>query len=448
MLFLISATSVIDRSVIGSLGQAIKTDLQLTDLELGWLNGLGFALLYVLLGLPLARLAERSHRVRIIAASVAFFSMMSLLCGAATGFFTLLLARAGVGVGEAGVQPSAMSLLGDHYAPSERAFPITLISLGIPFGALLGAAGAGYLAQAYGWRIAFMAISAPGLVLAALAFFTLREPVRTLATLRPGLPPATFSAVLRHLWPRRAFRHLALAIALAGMANAAISAFIAPFYMRVYGLDIARAGLLFGLVAVTSGGVGMAFSGFGAGWLARRSPSAYGLVAGCGALISVPFYSLAFSAPDPFLGTAFFIGAAVTSIFYFAPSITMLQNMVQPGMQAYAAFIFSFITGLIGSGLGPVLLGGLSDGVAAAAFGGGDYAALCTAGAKAGVAEGCVAAGREGLAKAAFLIPALWTWAGIHYLLAARHAPADMAGEALEAPAKPHGSSSIAVPNN
>ncbi len=194
-----------------SVGQAISRDLKLSDFQFGLVSGFAFAVVYTLMGLPLARIAESSNRVRLISIAVAVWSVFSFLSGFARNFLHLLLCRVVIGIGEAGVQPPAIAIISDLYPPGRRGTALAILSIGLPVGSLVGAAGAGYLADAYSWRTVFLLLGAPGVILAVIAWITLRDPPRGLsegATAAPEEAPPSTLAVFRHLAARVSFRHI------------------------------------------------------------------------------------------------------------------------------------------------------------------------------------------------------------------------------------------------
>ena len=181
MLALVYVFNFTDRQILAILMQPIKEDLLLSDTQLGLLSGIAFALFYVTMGIPIARLADRYSRVNIISVSIFLWSLMTALSGLAGNFTQLLLARIGVGIGEAGCTPPAHSLLADYFARENRASALSIYSLGLPLGSVLGLMAGGWVAQIYGWRMAFFLVGLPGLVLALMVKFTIREPRRGLA---------------------------------------------------------------------------------------------------------------------------------------------------------------------------------------------------------------------------------------------------------------------------
>ena len=206
MLTLTYAFSVMDRQVMSILLEDLRAEFLLDDTQLGLLSGLAFALFYSVLGIPLARLADRSSRINIIAVCVAIWSVMTALCGAAQNFVQLFLGRVGVGVGEAGSSPPSHSMIADYFAPNERSLALAVVMMGASFGSLFGLVLGGFVAESYGWRMAFVAAGVPGLLLAAVLKISIREPVRggldapatTPSIARPQ--QMSFRATLVELW--------------------------------------------------------------------------------------------------------------------------------------------------------------------------------------------------------------------------------------------------------
>lgn len=433
---LAAAFGYIDRVIIQTLGQAIKEDLSLTDFQLGILGGLSFALLYSTLGLPIARLAERASRLRIISVSIALFSIMAVLCGTAANFAQLFLYRVGVGIGEAGVQAPSVSLIGDHFSAERRGSALGIMKLGSPVGSVVGAVVGGWIAHTYGWRAALMAMAAPGIILALLYTFTLREPPRGHSDGQDAKqdvgPPPPFSTVMRMMLARPEFRHMLIGLGLATMGLYSAGAFVTPFFIRVHGLSLAQAGLYFGILSGVSATAGMLIGGFAIDWIGRRGPHWYGLFPALGLLICVPLYLLGYSAADARVSLALQTAAGMFLLFHNVPTLVAFQNMVGLRMRASAAFVFFFISTLVGIGLGPTVLGLLSDTFATRGFGVGDFAASCPGGkamvgAAAGLAERCRAASAIGVRHALMAAVGLMLWSALHYLLAARRMTASPA---------------------
>jgi len=427
LILLVSAFAYIDRAIVQTLAQPIKEDLGLTDFELGLLGGLSFVILYSTLGLPIARLAERKDRVTIISISVAVFSAMSVLCGLAANFWQLFLARVGVGIGEAGVQAPSTSLIGDHFPPERRGFALTIMRLGAPVGSFFGAILATLLARDYGWRVALIVIAVPGLIVALLFRLLLRDPPRGLSDpgrVAPGSTPSSLRTVIGVVFGRPAFRHMLIGLALASMALFAGGAFTTPFFLRVHGSTLPEAGLYYAIISTSAATAGMSLGGFTIDAIARRGERWYALLPFWGIACSVPLY-LAGYALDNTVAAVGLITIAGIFLFLFAvPTLVAFQNMVAPDMRTTAAFIYFFVSTLIGVGFGPPLVGLVSDLFASAALPAGDFASLCTAPRLEGA---CAAASAAGVRSALLASVLLYAWAALHYLLAARAIARDMA---------------------
>jgi predicted MFS family arabinose efflux permease len=355
LLVAIYACNFVDRSIVSVLGQAIKADLRLSDLQLGLLGGLSFAVFYTGLGLPIARLAERRSRVGIIAVSTALWSVMTALCGAAQGFGQLLLARMGVGVGEAGLSPAAQALISDTVPASRRASALAVYSLGIPIGTLIGLAGGGWLAQALNWRLAFLVVGLPGLLLALLAALTLKEAPRAAEA-----PPPT-AAVLARLRARPSGLNAIAGASLASVAGYGISYFLPAWYSRSFGFDYAQAGLAAGLISSLPAALSLMAGGLLADRLGAARKAAFALVPAAALVVTAPLYLGAFAQHDWRAATALLTVTALFQYAYLPPTLALLHHLVEPRMRATATAILFFCINLVGLGVGPALAGFLSD---------------------------------------------------------------------------------------
>lgn len=426
----INAVSSIDRVAILTIGPAIKADLALTDLEFGLAAGFGFALFYAVLGLPIARLADSYNRVRLIAFAVTIWSVCLVLTGYVRNFIQLMICRIAVGIGEAGVQPPSVSLISDLFPPERRGVGIGILAIGVPVGTLIGAIGGGYLTEYYSWRSALILIGAAGMILGALAF-TLREPARVssqqVLTERDGVAPS-LTSVARHLARRKSFKHLVLAIGLANITINGVGAFLPQFFARMSELGLGRIGVVYGAIGALSTLVSYTFGGAVVDWISRRDGRWYAWLSALGCLLSAPLYVLAFTLSNTIVATVLLIVASICVFLYYTPTQVVLQNMAEPRMRATVAFTFFFVVGIVGVGVGPALVGGLSDLFAASSFGAGDYSALCPGGvpSAAALTESCHAASSAGLKFALVCIASIGVWAALHFVLAARTLRADM----------------------
>jgi predicted MFS family arabinose efflux permease len=443
LLLLIYASNFIDRVILAALGPSIRADLGISGTQLGLLGGIAFALFYTVLGIPIARLAERRSRVKIIAGATALWSAMTALCGLAGSFGQLLLFRVGVGIGEAGLTPPAYSLISDYFPARRRASALSIFLLGIPLGSFVGATVGGWVAREHGWRAAFAVVGLPGLLLAVLAWATLREPPRGASDpkhLRDETTP-TLRQVLATLVGKRSFKHIAIAASLTSFANFGNNLFLPSFFAEVHGLDVARSGLLFGLLTGLAGVTGTFIGGFGTDWAGRRDRRwtlwlpAIGLTAGA------PFFMLGAWQAHWIPG---FLLMLVSSVFFYSWSPALngaLQNMVTARMRASAAAILSVIFNLVGTGFGPLFVGFLSDVYGQHAFKLGSYAGSCPggqpiAGASQAIAEACAAAASSSVQLAIITTAGVYFWSAIHFYLAGRHLREDMLPGSDVAPRK------------
>lgn len=420
LILLVSAFAFIDRVIVQTLAQPIKEDLGLTDFQVGLLGGLSFALLYSTLGLPIARMAERRDRITIISVSVAIFSLMSLLCGLAANFTQLFMARVGVGIGEAGVQAPSASLIGDYFPPHRRGFALTVMRLGAPVGSLFGSVFTAWIAVEHGWRVALAAVAAPGLIVAILFRLMLRDAPRGYsdpAGASSASAPPSLRAVLGAMMARAAFRHLLAGLALTSMALFAGGAFTTPFYLRVHGASLPQAGLYLGIISTVAATAGMSLGGFSVDFVVRRGARWYALLPFWGIAISIPLYLIGYLVDATPVSVAVVTVAGVFLFFHAVPTLVAFQNMVAPTMRTTAAFVYFFVSTMVGVGFGPPLLGLASDLFAGLALQSGDFAALCTAPRLTGA---CAAASALGVRHAMLASLALYGWAAVHYLMAAR----------------------------
>ncbi len=422
LLGLVYMFNFVDRTAISVVGEAIRRDLRLSDLQLGLLGGLSFSLFYAALGIPLARLAERRSRVGIIAAVTAIWSVMTALSGMAGSFAQLLVCRMGVGIGEAGFTPALVSMLSDRFRADRRAAAFSLIALGVPIGAAVAATVGGLVAKLYGWRMAFLALGVPGLVLALLVIATIPEPSRLDAADRVAPP---FGAVLRLLARSPAFLYLTGASGLVGLVGFGLNLFMIPLLVRRYGLDLAQAGGIFAFSSSLAIAIGSLAGGLVADALGRRDVRWFGWAPALLMAVALPLYLLALLQPDwrAFMGLMFLASGA---LYAFLPAImTVTQRLVEARMRASAAALHAFGQTVAGLGIGSVLLGSLSDRFAAAAFAG-DYRSACVGKGAQPLAAGCAKAAATGLQHAMLAAGPALLLAIALYLLAARALPREI----------------------
>jgi predicted MFS family arabinose efflux permease len=366
LLLLVFAVSSVDRQVLTILLPPIKAELGASDAQLGLLVGLGFTLFYTLMGLPIARWADRGTRRTIIALALAFWSAMTALSGLATSYLQLLLARIGVGAGEAGCVPASHSLLSDHFPTERRGRAFAIYALGVPIGTLCGLALGGVLAQELGWRAVFLVLGLPGLALAVLVRLALREPPRgqSDASPAPDQPPR-LRAALAHLWRQTSLRHVLLAAGLSALVYAGVANWAPTYLMRVHGLPPGQVGTALGLLIGVAGGLGTFAGGPLCDRLGRRDARWYLWLPVLAALAVLPCTAGFAFATSPGAALGWFAPLAAALSFFFGPSVAMSQALVPPRMRALTSASYQFTANALGSAGGPFLVGLLNDALAA-----------------------------------------------------------------------------------
>jgi predicted MFS family arabinose efflux permease len=434
MLMLMNALNLADRQGLAAVAPVLKRDLHLSDTELGVIQGLGFAIFYTLCGLPIARLAEHRSRARIIAVSIALFSGFGALASQARTFVLLLLCRIGVGIGDAGaIGPPVSSLLGDHYPAGKRGSAITVVWLGAPIGALAGAAIGGWTAQHADWRLWFIGLAIPGFVAAALAIFTLREPRR--GALDAGGPTKgptpSAMAVMHFLLGKPSMRHVLLGAAFSAIALNGMGQFFARYFVAVFHIGPARAGGMLGLLVVVAMSSGFLIGGFGVDWAIRRDRRWYVWAPSISLLIAMPLFEIGLLQPTLTRAMTVLLPAHVALFIFYTPTLAIAQNMVDASMRASSAFAVAIVFGLVGTGLGPTIVGVISDLAARHSFGAGNFAAQCPGGAGrsdagAALTSACSISSAYGIRFAMAAVVFLLLWGSLHYFLAARTLRADL----------------------
>lgn len=434
VLLLIYISNFADRQIFTAIQPWLKRDLGLENWELGILGGIAFGFFYALMGIPIARLAERWNRVRLIAAAVVAWSVMTALCGVVQNFWQLFLTRFGVGIGEAGSGPASNSLLADYFPPHRRATVIGIFSLGVPVGALLGTIAGAWIATHWGWRVAFLAVGFPGVLLAILALFTIREPVRGALDGRPAQEPTPpLSAVARRLLSNPTLVHLGLGTAVATFVNYGVSNFAQLFLIWGFHLTEFRAALAYGLIGCVAAVTGTTLGGWLSDHYGRRDDRWRVWIPGIGLMLAAPMYALGFMQTQLAWLSLLVIPPIVLQFLYTGPTFGLLHNMVAPRMRATAVAVVNFIINMVGLGLGPTVAGTLSDLIGNHVYAGpGGYFASCPAGlppvhGAAALRAACEAAYVTGLRGSFIVVSLLFLWAGAHFFLAARTLKRDLA---------------------
>lgn len=425
VLCVVYMSSLVDRTILNIVAQAIKVDLKLTDTELGLLGGIAFSAVYALLAIPAARLAERKSRVGILAGAMLIWSLMTVVCGFAANFWQLAVARAGVGIGEAACTPCAHSMIGDTFPADRRATAISIYSLAIPVGTLVGVLGGAWLVEHYSWRAAFFAMGAPGVLVAAISRLTLKDPVRgsfsaVVSNHAPSIP-----VVLRHLVARPAFKHLLFGVTGSTVVNAGLASFIAPYLLRSgFGVGMTETALIIAGLAGGAAFVGTLVGGPLSDRLARRSPRYSLLLPAVAFLLAAPLWTMAFLSSSLLAFLLIAACAQIAASIYVGPTFGVLHNMVEPRMRATAVAIVFVATSLVGIGAGPLIIGAISD-LSAATFYKGDFSASCLVSAQL-THTACRIASFDGLRIAMIVGGALHVLPALSYYFASRTLEQDL----------------------
>jgi MFS family permease len=362
VMFVMYLFNFLDRQLLAILLQPIKEDLKISDTALGFLTGFAFAVFYTFAGLPLARLADRWVRRSLIAISTATWSIMTVACGLAQGFTGLALARIGVGIGEAGATPPAHSLLSDYFPPEKRATVLALYACGVPVGSGLGYWLGGWINDAFGWRMAFFVVGLPGVLVALLVRFTVREPVRGASE---HLPLSGRQYSLREVWQflsqLPSGRRISLAAACIAFAGYGLAAWIPAFFVRIHHMTPGQLGLWLSWITALGGIIGSFSGGVIADRWGRTHPRARAFVSMSGALLAIPFNVASVILEDYRLALLSFLPATIGVTLWFGPATSIVQDLVPPAMRATASAVFIFILTIIGLGAGPQVIGILND---------------------------------------------------------------------------------------
>ncbi|SKB36078.1 spinster family MFS transporter [Sphingopyxis flava] len=368
ILLIVYIFNFLDRQIVNILAEPIKTSLRLSDTQLGLLAGPAFAVFYALLGIPIARHADKegTNRVRLIAIALAVWSAMTAVCGLAQNFIQLLFARIGVGVGEAGCTPAAHSLITDSVPAEKRSSAIAFYGLGVPVGSLLGLILGGVVNDLYGWRIALMLVGAPGLLLALIVLIFMREPRhhRIAQTVKAAPAQLPVGAALREIFSSRAFVFILIAASATAFLSYGKALWTISFFIRSHGLSTTEAGLSMAVVLGLAAALGTWLGGKAADVFGRRDKRH---------ILTLPAYGMAIVAPLLFLGyvmedwrvaMALLIIPSIINAAYYGPAYACVQGLVRPQARAVAASIMLFGQNLIGLGFGPFLFGVFSDALA------------------------------------------------------------------------------------
>ena len=397
VLTLVYTFNFIDRQLLSILQESIKIDLSLSDSQLGLLTGFAFAVFYVTAGIPIARLADRSNRRNIVAVSVGLWSFMTAISGFVQSYSQLLAARIGVGIGEAGGSPPSHSIVSDIFPPEKRASALAFYSTGVNLGILFGFLFGGWLNEFFGWRVAFMVVGVPGIILAIIVRATVREPVRGLIeNKKVSEKQVPFREVVSLLWQRKTFRHMAFACGLNAFVGYGTVNWIASFFIRSHEMSTGELGTWLALSTGLFGAIGILFGGILGDKLAERDKRWYQWIPGLATILVVPFLLIVFLTNHQYVAlVSVFIPGLLQNV-YLGNSIATTHNLVGLRWRSTASAILLLVINIIGLGLGPFAIGFLSDFLAPTL-------------------------GAESLRYSMLiLLPTVMIWSSIHFYLASR----------------------------
>ncbi|MDZ7671071.1 MAG: MFS transporter [Gammaproteobacteria bacterium] len=397
MLVVVYVFNFLDRQIVTILAEPIKMDLGLSDTQVGLMTGLAFAIFYTVLGIPIARLADRASRVSIISVALVIWSGMTAVCGLAQNFVQILAARIGVGVGEAGCSPPAHSLIADYFPPEKRASALSIYALGIPIGSIFGLLAGGWVAEFYGWRVAFLVVGLPGIALAIAFKLTIQEPVRGMSDVagKPETGQLPLISTIRTLLSNRTMLHMAMGGALTSFVGYGLGQWLPAMFIRIHGLGVGETATYFGLVLGVASAAGTFIGGSLADRLAGWDRRVYAWLPAAGVLVAFPFFVVGLMLDQPYVAIAILITPYLLNSLWLGPAFGTIQNLAPMRMRAMASAMLLFILNIIGLGFGPFLVGLISD--------------LLTD-----------AYGTEALRYSVLLSTVAYFWAGTHFLLAGR----------------------------
>ncbi|WP_439101445.1 spinster family MFS transporter [Congregibacter sp.] len=449
----------IDRTIINILTEPIKQSFGLEDWQMGMLGGPAFAVLYTFIGIPIARFSEKNHRVWIIAASVALWSLMTVLCGFATSFIALFIFRIGVSIGEAGCSPPANSIIADYFIPAQRSTAVSTYALGIPLGGMVAYVFGGFIvgsldgpavAQLFsnwgwvwavnaldwqnieGWRIAFVVVGFPGIIVALLVKLTIKEPPRgyTDPAAMQGKAQVSFAEVLKILAKKPSYWHITLGVTIASFVNYGVAQFFVSFLIRTHEMSIFDAAVKVAMVLSVMASIGTFMSGYLADRFSVRYPKALAWIPMIALLGSTPMFVAGYLVDSLWIAIPVLMVGQMLLYTYLCPLYAVPGGVVDSRMRATSVAVTLFIVNLLGYGLGPPLIGGLSTILNASFLAGVDPTLSLEACKGASLAVGaqvaCGEANAKGLQWSMIFFKCLYLWAALHFYLGSKTLQRDM----------------------
>lgn len=449
----------VDRTIINILTEPIKESFGVEDWQMGLLGGPAFAVLYTFIGIPIARLAEKNHRVWIIAGSVALWSLMTALCGFATSFIALFIFRIGVSIGEAGCSPPANSIIADYFVPAKRSTAVSTYALGIPLGGMVAYVFGGYIAGSLdgvtvaavlrdwgwlwavnaldwqsieGWRVAFVVIGLPGIIVAMIVKMTVREPPRgyTDPPDTQGKEQVSFAEVLKILATKPSYWHITIGVTITSFVNYGVGQFFVSFLIRTHEMSIFDASIKIAMILAVMASIGTFMSGYLADRYSERYPKALAWIPMIAVLASAPMFVAGYLLDSLFIAIPILMIGNMLLYTYLCPLYAVPSGVVDSRMRATSVAVTLFIVNLLGYGLGPPLIGTLSTILNSLFLSGFDPALTLEAckapGLTAAAQTACSTANAEGLQWSMIIFKCLYIWSALHFYLGSRTLQRDM----------------------
>ncbi len=459
ILLVVYIFNFIDRTIINILTEPIKESFGVEDWQMGLLGGPAFAILYTFVGIPIARFSERNHRVWIIAASVALWSLMTVLCGFAISFFALFLFRIGVSIGEAGCSPPANSIIADYFVPKERSTAVSVYALGIPLGNMVAYVFGGFVVGSLdgatigamfsswnwtwasglldwqsieGWRVAFVVVGVPGIIVAILVKMSIKEPPRgyTDPLEMQNKEQVGFVEVLKILKTKPSYWHITMGVTIASFVNYGVGQFFVSFLIRTHDMSIFDASVKIAMALALMASIGTYMSGYLADKYADRFPKALALIPMFAVAGVIPMHVTGYMTDSLWLAVPLLMVGQMLLYTYLCPLYAVPSGVVDSRMRATAVAVTLFIVNLLGYGLGPPLIGALSTILNATFLSGIDPALsleACKASNLAVAAQtACDSANADGLQWSMIIFKCMYIWSVFHFYMASRTIQQDM----------------------
>jgi len=361
MLLIVYIFNFVDRQILAILAGPIQADLGLSDTQMGLLGGVAFALLYSTLAVPLAWVADKTNRSWVITISLVIWSGFTAVSGLAQGFWSIFLARLGVGIGEAGGVAPSYAVISDHFPSEKRARALAIYSLGIPLGSATGVVAGGYIAATVDWRLAFFVVGLAGVIIAPFFKYFVRDKVKKPAPADQTMAPYSFKGTVVLLAKKKAFWFLAFGAASSSMLGYGIAFWLPSLLQRSFGLSLIETSLFFGAILLIGGVAGVLGGGMIGDWLGQNNKAAYGLVPAAAFLLAVPLFAAGIMSGSATTAFILFLIPQALAYFWLGPVLSAVQHLVPADSRATASALFLLINNLIGIGGGIFFLGALSD---------------------------------------------------------------------------------------